>query len=146
MNKLSVKDKWMESWKKDASPRIRSIYWSIRARFAESILRILYNPKLCRHAEHFHYLEEKCRNQADQISDMQEQLKRKNKKMKALNILVACDGPCNRSYMDNPYDVDEEVIRIAERNLERLKHWWSRGGQQAADLYMKNNDKRNLLK
>ena len=72
---------------------------------------------------------------------MQEQLRRKNKKMKALNILVACDGPCNQSYMDNPYDVDEEVIEIAERNLERLKHWWSRGGQQAADLYRKKWDK-----
>lgn len=139
MNKLSVKDKWMESWRKDASPRIRAIYWSIRARFAESILRILYNPKLCRHAEHFHYLEEKCRNQAQEITNMKQHLEYKNKLNKALNILVACDGPCNRAYMDNPYDVDEEVIRIAERNLERLKHWWSRGGQQAADLYYERN-------
>jgi hypothetical protein len=99
-----------------------------------------------RRANHIYYLEEKVRNQAQQITAMQDQLTYKNKLNKALNILVACDGNCNKSYMDNPWDVDEEVIRIAERNFERLKHWWSRGGQQAADLYMKKNDKRNLLK
>lgn len=139
INKLSLKDKWIEKWINDPSLQLQKIYWSMRARFAEMILRICFNPKLVRRANHIYYLEEKCRNQAEQITDMQEQLTRKNKKMKALNILVACDGPCNRAYMDNPWDVDEEVIKIAERNLTRLKHWWSRGGQQAADLYMKNN-------
>jgi hypothetical protein len=146
MNKLSVKDKWMESWKKDISPRIRLIYWQTRARFLETILKICYNSKLCRHAEHIHYIEEKCRNQAEQITDMQEQLTQKNKRMKALNILVACDGNCNRSYMDDPYSIDQEIVDKVKRNYERFMHWWNRGGQQAADLYMKKWNKKDLLK
>ena len=66
---------------------------------------------------------------------MRESLEYKNKLLRACNILVACDGPCNKSYMDNPYDIDEDVVKLAEGNALRLRHWWNRGGQQAADLY-----------
>jgi len=58
-----------------------------------------------------------------------------NTRAKALNILVACDGPCNAAYMDDPSLVTEDVVRTAERNAERLRHWWDRGGQAASEAY-----------
>ncbi len=87
--------------------------------------------------EHIRRLEAKCAAQASEITNMRLQAEHRNRERRALNILVACDGPCNRAYMDDPTQVDEEVVRITVHNALRLLHWWRRGGQPAADAYLK---------
>lgn len=134
-NKLSVKDMWMKSWKDNLSPRIRCFYWTARARFAETILKIFVDIKTFHHAEHIYYLEEKIRNQAGEITNIQGCLEDKNRLHKALNILIACDGNCNRSYMDNPELIDENFVKLVERNALRLRHWWDRGGHEKEKEY-----------
>ena len=47
------------------------------------------------------------------------------------------DGNCNAPYMDDPSIVDEEVVKIAERNTRRLRHWWDRGGMKVREKYIK---------
>ena len=132
---LPPHDQWLATWRKDASQKIRAIYWRTRARFAETIMRICFRRRTRNRAEHIYCLERKVAAQAENIRSMQRQFEHKNLKMKALNILVACDGHCNRFYMDNPGDVTEDVVKLCEQNALRLRHWWDRGGQVAADRY-----------
>lgn len=135
-NKLLPRDKWISLWRNKASFILQKHYWAARACFAETILKICFTEKKKNRAEHIRGLETKIKNQAEQITGMQDQLVYNDQKMKALNILVACDGPCNRSYMNDPYSVDANTVKIIKRNYERFMHWWDRGGQQAADLYL----------
>ena len=135
-NKLHPSDKYLNSWKNDISPRIRSLYWRARANYAELILKICFTNRTRNRSEHIRGLEEKVKNQKEEITNMREILEYRNKERKALNILVACDGPCNRAYMENPSDVDQKTVDIIKRNYERFIHWWDRGGQKAADEYL----------
>ncbi len=86
---------------------------------------------------HILILEEKLRRQAGEIRNMQLDAERRNVERKALNILVACDGPCNRAYMDDPSKVTYEVVRSVHINANRLISWWNRGGVKARDAYRK---------
>ncbi len=113
-----------------------SIYcWRGRAWVAETILSICFDSKTRNRAEHIRGLEEKVKSQAREIRSMQVSAEANNIRAKALNILVACDGPCNAHYMDDPSSVTQEVVDSVNRNAERLNHWWNRGGQAGADSY-----------
>jgi len=128
-----IQDKF--KWLKPLNNNLRALYWYSRCLCAESVLRICFSYKILRRAQHILHLEEKIKNQAEEITRMREIFEYKNKLLKACNILIACDGPCNKAYMENPYDLDEEIVKLAERNSARLRHWWNRGGQQAFESY-----------
>ena len=141
---------WLEVWKRDYNYMVRIDcmtqlvkieYWRCRALICEGILKICFRKKNRRRAEHIWHLEQKVEKQSREIRLIQLHLEQKNREHKALNILVACDGPCNRAYMDDPSSVDEEVVQLAERNAKRLRHWWNRGGQKAAEEYKKKWNK-----
>lgn len=112
-------------------------YWRGRAWIAEAILNICFDSKTRNRAEHIRGLEEKVKRQAEEIRSMQESAEANNIRAKALNILVACSGPCASSYMDDPSQVTQEVVNSVKRNADRLVSWWSMGGQKAADEYKK---------
>lgn len=53
-------------------------------------------------------------------------LERKNRELDALHI-VWCDGGCPggvHRYQDADVLVTEELVKLAERNTERLRHWY----------------------
>jgi len=124
-----------ESWRHN--PALRGLYWRLRSMAVEAVLRICFRRKSRNRAEHIRGLETKCARQAEEITEMRLQAEFRNSERRALNILVACDGPCNRAYMDDPSSVDEDVVRIAVYSTLRLLHWWRRGGQGGADAYLK---------
>ena len=112
-------------------------YWRGRAWIAETILSICFDSKTRNRAEHIRGLEEKVKRQAEEIRNMQLSAELQNVRAKALNILVACDGPCNAHYMEDPSLVTQEVVDSVNRNAERLNHWWNRDGTAGADTYRK---------
>lgn len=126
---------YMESYRLEVSPRLRLIYWRSSGWLAWSLLAICFRRRTRNRAEHIRGLEEKVARQALEISNMQRSAKSRNAERMALNLLVACDGQCNRAYMADPSQVTDEVVRLAERNATRLRHWWNRGGQAAAEAY-----------
>lgn len=118
--------------------RFRGIYyWRGKAWILEAVLNICFNSKARNRAEHIRGLEEKVKRQATEIRNMQLSAESQNIRAKALNILVACSGPCASSYMDDPSQVTQEVVNSVKRNADRLVSWWSMGGQKAADKYHK---------
>jgi len=120
-----------------ASMYWKVVYWKSRAHAAELEFRIYAIQKnRKKRTEYLLHLEEKLSKQANEIREMQLILEHRNKERKALNILVACDGPCNRAYMDDPSSVDEKTVKLVVRNAERLIHWWNRGGQKGHEEYM----------
>ncbi len=123
-------------WRSNKSDLIRMVYWRTRAEIAESCLRILFKIKQRNLAEHINDLEQKCKRQAWEITNMREVAEERNKERKALNILVACDGNCNAPYMEDPSQIDEQVIRLVVGNALRLVHWWDRGGMKTRDAYL----------
>ena len=127
--------KYVESYRREASPRLQLFYWWASARLAWSLLRICFRPRSQNRAEHIHNLEEKLARQAKEIDDMRRQAECKNIEMKAMNLLVACDGPCNRDLMDDPSQVTLEVVENCEYVTKRLRHWWDRGGVAAKEAY-----------
>ncbi len=120
---------------KARGPWATMYYWKIRARILGIILSICFRSKTRNRAEHIRGLEQKIKYQAREIRNMQLSAESKNIRAKALNILVACDGPCNAHYMDDPSLVTQEVVDSVNRNAERLNHWWNRGGTAGADAY-----------
>lgn len=138
-----ILSRYMEGYRKEISPRLRLIYWRANAELAWSLLGICRNRN---RAEHIHGLEEKIKTQAEEITRMRLSAEDRNIERKALNILVACDGNCNGAYMADPASVTEEVVWLAERNAERLRHWWKRGGQAAANNYRAECAERNRTK
>jgi len=135
MHKLEPCLRWIESWRKDKSDRCKMLYWKSRARYAETILKICFRNKTKNRAEHIRGLELKIENQAQQIKDMQDTLELRNIERKALNILVGCDGPCNRPYMEDPSSVTSEVIRMVDWHYKRFMNWCNRGGFDAYQKY-----------
>jgi len=136
MHKLEPCMRWIESWRKDKSNRLKMLYWRNRAFYAETILKICFRHKTKNRAEHIRGLEEKVRMQADQIRCMQDTLEHRNIERKALNILVGCDGPCNRPYMEDPSSVTPEVIRMVNWHYSRFTNWCNRGGFEAYQKYL----------
>lgn len=136
---------WLKVWKTRyrnylayigpySSKTCQLMHWQLRAFISEAILRICFRKKSIRRAEHIYHLEQKVKRQGEELRSMQLYLEQKNREHKALNILVACDGPCNKPYMDDPSSVNEEVVRLVMQNAGRLQRWWNRGGQKAAEL------------
>jgi hypothetical protein len=111
-------------------------YWQNRAWYAEIILKICFRNKTKNRAEHIRGLEQKIANQAHQIQCMQDTLELRNVERKALNILVGCDGPCNKPYMDDPSSVTPEVIRMVDWHYKRFMNWCNRGGFEAHQKYI----------
>ncbi len=134
MNKNHKYNRW--GWRLSRDSYVRIVYWRTRAYIAEACLKILFNKKSRSLVEHLHNLENKCGSQAEEITKMRLVAEERNKERKALNILVACDGNCNRDYMDDPESVDEDVVRNVVWNALRLLHWWRRGGKAGADEYL----------
>ena len=61
-----------------------------------------------------------------EIDHMRQVLERKNRQLDALH-LVWCDGGCPggvHRYQDEDVLVTEELVAAAERNTERLRHWY----------------------
>lgn len=143
MLKLHPKDRYIETWRKEISPRLRMLYWQARARWAETILKVCFKDRKKKRAEHFALLEDKVKAQAFQIKQMQDRLQYRNKQMKALNILVACNGPCNAPYMDDPSQVDQGVVDIVNYTAKRLNDWWNRGGMKAREEYLNKYKRKN---
>ncbi len=110
-------------------------YWRGRAWIAETILSICFDSKTRNRAEHIRGLEQKIKYQAGEIRNMQLSAEANNTRAKAMNILVACDGPCNAHYMDDPSLVTQEVVDSVNRNAERFNHWWNRGAEAGAEAY-----------
>lgn len=116
--------------------RFRGIYyWRGKAWIAEAILNICFDSKTRNRAEHIRGLEEKVKRQAEEIRSMQISAESNNIRAKALNILVACNGPCNAHYMEDPSLVTQEVVDSVNRNAERFNSWWNRGAEAGADAY-----------
>lgn len=78
----------------------------------------------CGHAGQLAALEQRCRNQASQIRQMQEALERKNRELDALHY-VWCDGGCPRGvHRWTDQKVTREIVETAERNTRRLRRWY----------------------
>lgn len=131
-------NEWMNDWRRDKSAVLRAAYWRARAGMAESVVAICFRRRTRNRAEHIRGLEAKIQGQAEQIRQMQLSAEYHNMERKALNILVACDGPCNSPYMDDPSVVTEAVVKMVERNAARLRRWWDRGGQAACEAYRRH--------
>lgn len=114
---------------------MEAYYWRGRAWILKAVLNICFDSQTRNRAEHIRGLEQKVKRQAGEIRSMQESAEANNIRAKALNILTACDGPCNAHYMENPSLVTQEVVDSVKRNAERLTHWWSRGGMAGAEAY-----------
>lgn len=128
--------KWEKQLRYDSLASVRCVYWRMRAHAAEAVLRIAFRRRTRNRAEHIRGLEAKVAHLSETVTTMREQAERKNVEMKALNMLVACDGPCNSPWMDDPKAVTENVVFHAQRQARRLYNWWRRGGQGAHERYL----------
>lgn len=70
-------------------------------------------------------LKVKCKNQARQLTIMQDSLARKNRELDALHM-VWCSGGCPNGvhrFTDEP--ISQETVEFIERNAKRLRTWWN---------------------
>ncbi len=114
---------------------LEAYYLRGRVWILETVLRICFDSKTRNRAEHIRGLEQKNKSLKREIRNMQESAEANNIRAKALNILVACDGPCCSSYMDDPESITQETVNSVERNYQRFMRWWRRGACQQAKRY-----------
>lgn len=126
----------VERFRRDKFQSMRAYYWRARATLAEAVLAVCIGRHDRNLAERIVRLERKLERQRNALASLNAALAERNIERKAMNILVACDGPCNAPYMDDPSQVTEEVVKLAEWNASRLRHWWDRGGMQARAEYL----------
>lgn len=75
--------------------------------------------------EELERLKAKNRNQAQQITTLQETLRKKNLELDALHF-VWCSGGCTMGvHRFSDVRLTEEMIKIAERNTKRLRAWYN---------------------